>query len=96
MAIFIMTGKYSQSALENVSPQRTKKAENLIARYGGTIKSMYALLGADDLFLIVDLPSVEDALRVSISLSKLTGIAFTTSPAVSVDDFDMFAQLEES
>ena len=96
MPIFIMIGKYSQNALENVSPQRTKKAEQLIARYDGTIKAMYALLGADDLFMVVELPSIEDALRVSISLTKLTGISFHTSPAISVDDFDTFAQLEES
>ena len=95
MPIFIMTGKYSQSALDNVSPQRTKKAEQLIARYEGTVKAMYALLGANDLFMVVELPSVEDALRVSISLTKLTGISFSTCPAISVDDFDMFAQLEQ-
>ena len=95
MPIFIMTGKYSQSALENVSSQRTKKAEQLIARYEGTIKAMYALLGPSDLFIVVELPSVEDALKVSISLTKLTGISFATCPAVSVDDFDMFAHLEQ-
>ena len=95
MATFIMVGKYSQNALESVSAARTKKAEHLIARFQGTIKAMYALLGADDLFMIVELPSVEDALKVSISLSKLTGIAFTTSPAISVEDFDMFVQVED-
>ena len=95
MATFIMVGKYSPGALDSVSATRTKKAEHLIARYQGSIKAMYALLGADDLFMIVDLPSVEDALKVSISLSKLTGIAFVTSPAVSVEDFDMFVQVDE-
>ena len=95
MPTFIMTGKYSQSALASVSPQRTKKAEQLIARYDGTIKAMYALLGKDDLFMVVELPSIEDALRVSISLTKLTGISFSSAAAVSIEDFDMFAQLEE-
>ena len=95
MPIFIMRGRYSQSSLEAVSPQRTKKAEQLIARYDGTVKAMYALLGEDDLFMVVELPTIEDALKVSISLTKLTGISFTTCPAISVDDFDSFSQMQE-
>ena len=93
--MFIMKGKYSQHALDSVSPSRTKKVEHLIARFGGAIKAMYALLGEDDLFIVVELPSVEDALKVSISMAKLTGISFSTAPAISVDDFDVFAQTEE-
>jgi len=94
VATFCMIGKYNQMALENVSSIRTKKAEQLIARYEGTVKAMYALLGENDLIIIVELPTIEDAMKVSISLTKLTGISFTTSPAVSVEDFDIFAEVE--
>lgn len=93
MATFCMIGKYNQHSLGNVSARRTKEAEHLIARYQGTIKSMYALLGENDLIFIVDLPAIEDAMKVSIGLSKLTGISFTTSPAVAVEDFDIFMQV---
>ena len=95
MATFCMIGKYSQSALKDVSSKRTKEAEHLIARYQGTIKSMYALLGPNDLIFIIELPNVEDALKVSIGLAKLTGISFATSPALPVEDFDIFMQVEE-
>lgn len=94
MATFCMIGKYNKNSLEHASADRTREAKNLIARYQGSIKSMYALLGQSDLIMIVDLPSVEDALKVSVSLTKLTGISFTTSPAVSVDDFDIFNEVE--
>ena len=95
MAIFCMIGKYDRNSLAEASAGRTRDAENLIARYQGTVKSMYALLGVNDLIMIVDLPSIEDAMKVSIGLTKLTGIAFTTSPAMSVTDFDTFNQLGE-
>jgi hypothetical protein len=31
---------------------------------------------------------MEQAVKASVALSKLTGIAFTTFPAVTVEDFD--------
>jgi uncharacterized protein with GYD domain len=49
---------------------------------------MYALLGEKDLVFIVTLPGTKEAMKASVSLSKLTGISFTTSPAVTVDEFD--------
>ncbi len=95
MATFFMFGKYSLSALKSVSADRTRKAENLVTRYQGTIKEMYVLLGDNDLVLIVELPGIEEAIKVSTSLTKLTGISFSTSPAISVEDFDIFAQVAE-
>jgi len=38
--------------------------------------------------LIVDFPGIEQAMKASVALSKMTGIAFTTSPAVTVEKFD--------
>jgi len=49
---------------------------------------MYALLGAYDLVFIVDLPGIQEALRSSVAITKLTDIAFTTLPAVTVEEFD--------
>ncbi len=95
MSTFCMMGKYDKDSLAEASGGRTREAENLIARYQCTVKSMYALLGQNDLILIVDLPSVEDAMKVSIGLTKLTGIAFVTSPAMSIKDFDVFSEIGE-
>jgi uncharacterized protein with GYD domain len=88
MATYFMFGSYSEEAVKRISARRTEKASELIAKYGGTLKSGYALLGEDDLVLIVDLPGVEQAMQVSVALTKLTGISFTTVPAVPVDTFD--------
>jgi uncharacterized protein with GYD domain len=92
MQTFIMIGKYSPNALKNASANRTRKAEHLIARYQGKVRSMYAVLGEHDLVIIVDLPGVEEAVKVSTGLMELTGIAITSIPAISVSQFDKLIQ----
>jgi uncharacterized protein with GYD domain len=89
MATFFMFGKYSSEALKEMSTERTEKAVSLIKTFGGEVKSMYALLGEQDLVLIVDFPEIGQAMKASVGLTKMTGVSFTTSPAVAVEDFDM-------
>jgi uncharacterized protein with GYD domain len=88
MAVFFMFGKYSGEAIKGIGAKRTEKAVELIKKFGGEVKSMYALLAEQDLVLIVSFPGVEEAMKASVALAKLTGIAFTTAPAVSVEEFD--------
>jgi uncharacterized protein with GYD domain len=91
MQTFVMLGKYSSPALAEISSERTVWVYNLVKESNGRVKEFYALLGEKDLILIVELPGIHEAIQVSIALSKHTGIAFSTSPAVTVDDFDKLA-----
>jgi uncharacterized protein with GYD domain len=94
MATFFMFGKYSSEALKEMGAERTDKAVNLIKNFGGEVNSMYALLGEQDLVLIVDFPEVEQVIKASVALTKMTGVSFTSSPAVAVEDFDkMIAEI---
>ncbi len=88
MAKFLMLGKYSKEAIQGISSERTKKAVSLIEKAGGKVSSMYALLGNYDLALTVDFPGVAEAMKTSIALMDLSGVAFTTSCAISVEEFD--------
>jgi uncharacterized protein with GYD domain len=88
MATFFLFGRYSPEALKGISPKRTKEAENLIKKFGGKVESMYALIGEKDLVIISTFPGIEQAMKASVALSKMTGISFTTLPAVSVEEFD--------
>lgn len=88
MATFIMSGKYSLESIKQISSQRTQQSIELIKKNGGELKSGYSLLGETDLILIVDFPDTEKAMKTSVGLSKMLGIAFTTAPAVTLDDFD--------
>ena len=88
MATFVMFGKYSAEAMKGLSKDRTAKAKALVAKYGGEIKAAYALLGKTDLLVIADLPSTAEAMKASLALTRLTGIGFTTSPAMPIEEFD--------
>ncbi len=91
MATFIMFGKYSSDAVKKISANRTKEGEKIIKKHGGEIQAMYALLGETDLLFVVTFKGFEHAMKASMALSKLTGISFTTSPAVTVTEFDKMA-----
>lgn len=88
MNTYLLFGKYSSNALKNASATRTRKAEHLIGRFHGKVKAMYALIGEYDLLIVVDLPGIEEVVKVSTGLMELTGISFTTVPAISVNAFD--------
>ncbi len=88
MQTFIMLGKYPTQALQGMSVQRTQKAKNLVKQFGGEVQAVYATLGDWDLLVIASLPGPEEAMKASVALTKLTGIGFSTVPAVTVDTFD--------
>ena len=88
MATFFLFGKYSSDALKGMSAGRTDKVLKLIKKYGGEVESMHALLGEVDLVFILTFPDMEKAMQTSVALTKLTGISFTTLPAVTVEEFD--------
>ena len=88
MPIFMMFGKYNRDSLEGVSSERTKKAIEIIGENGGKVISMFAVLGEHDLVFTLDFPTTENALAASAALHMLTGISFTTSPVVDVEQFD--------
>ena len=52
------------------------------------MNDIYGLMGDYDLVLIVDFPNLEDAVKTSIKLNRMTGISFTTSPAIPVGTLD--------
>jgi uncharacterized protein with GYD domain len=85
---FFMFGKYTGEAMEGISARRTDAVRDQIEKLGGTIQGMYALLGQHDLVLIVELPTMTDAMKAAVALGRETGISFCTAPAVPVAEFD--------
>lgn len=88
MATYFMFGKYTAEAVKDMSIERTHQVVGEIKTLGGEVQAMHAMLGEYDLVFCVQLPDVESALKASVRLTQLTGIAFTTAPAVSVEHFD--------
>jgi uncharacterized protein with GYD domain len=88
MATFFMFGTYTSKAIENISAERTQQAVSEIKKLGGEVQAMHVLLGEYDLLFCVKLPGIDEAVKASLTLSKLTGISFKTCPAVTVEAFD--------
>jgi len=88
MERFLMLGKYSLEGIKGITAQRTREVVSIIEKAGGKVDSMYALIGIYDLSFIVDFPGFSDAVKTSVELTKLTGISFTTFPAMTVEKFD--------
>lgn len=92
MTTFFLFGRYTRESIAGIDAKRTKQAEEIIKGFGGTLRSIYAILGSFDLVLIVELPGVHEALEASLTISKASGVSFTTAPAVPVAEFDELAQ----
>jgi uncharacterized protein with GYD domain len=88
LATFFMFGKYNAEAIKTISLRRTEQAMDTIRQLGGEVNGMYALLGEYDLLFCVKLPDVEQAMKASVVLTKMTGISFNSCPAVKVETFD--------
>jgi uncharacterized protein with GYD domain len=88
MTTFVMIGKYTGGAIGAISAQRTEEAKQILKQCGGELKAGYATLGETDVVLICTLPNAEAAFKASVALTKALGIAFSTSPALSVEEFD--------
>lgn len=91
MAKYLMLGKYSVNAIKGIKKDRTSKVVSIIKKNGGRIVGMYALIGRYDLAFIVDMPNNAALIRASVAITKLTGIGFSTSPAITVEEFDRIA-----
>jgi uncharacterized protein with GYD domain len=91
MATFFLFGKYSAASIKEISAKRTQAAAATVKKLGGELKSLYALLGEQDLVLIVELPGIAEAVKCSLALARQSGIAFSTAPAIPVEQFDKLA-----
>ena len=96
MPIFMMFGNYTPEALRGISPDRTKRVEQIVADNGGNVRAMYAVMGEHDLVFIFELPDSERAMMTSVAIEQSTGIVLRTSPVVEVEKFDRLVGKPES
>jgi len=88
VSIFLLFGRYSSEAIKDISSDRTENVRDLIKKNNGEIISMYAVMGDHDLVFTINFPDAKNAMATSVALYKLTGIHFTTSAVVDVEQFD--------
>jgi uncharacterized protein with GYD domain len=74
--------------VRGISAKRTDEARALLKQHGGELKALYALLGEIDILAIVEMPDMARAIQLSVALTRLLGMRFTTAPAVTIEEFD--------
>jgi len=84
MITCFMFGNYTTESLQRISADRTKEAVIQLQELGGKVKSMYALLGDQDLIFIVDFPDVNTAIKASVALTNLIGVPSNGAIMVSL------------
>ena len=90
MATYFLTGTYGADAIKGISRKRTADVTKMIEDIGGKLVSVYLLLGEKDLVIIAEFPGLKEAIIGSVNISKITGISFTTNPAITAKEFDEF------
>ena len=88
MTTYFLIGTYGADAIKGISRKRTADVTKMIGDIGGKLVSMYSLLGDKDLVIIAEFPGLKEAIKGSVSISKITGISLTTYPAIKVEEFD--------
>jgi len=90
MGTYFLTGTYGAEAIKGISRKRTADVTRMIEDMGGKIVSIYLLLGEKDLVIVAEFPGLKEAIKGSVSISKMTGISFTTNPAITAEEFDEY------
>jgi len=90
MATYFLTGTYTAEAVKGISRKRTADVSEMIQNIGGKVVAMYLLLGEKDLVIIAEFPGMKEAIQCSVNISKITGISFSTNPAITAREFDEF------
>ncbi len=92
MATYLLFGQYSHEAIKDISAKRTEKVRELIEKFGGSVKAEYVLLGDTDIVIVLEAPDNASVMKISVGLSKMSGISFTSAPAVTFEEFDQYME----
>ena len=67
---------------------RAEAVKQLAASVGGTVESIYWAFGAEDFYIVVDLPDAHAAAALSLSVSASGAVHVTTSELMTAADVD--------
>jgi uncharacterized protein with GYD domain len=89
MPIYILLSTLTSEGRKTIKerPERIKEVDKEIEAFGAKVLQQYAVLGKYDFVNIVEAPSNEAILRVSIELGSRGTIQIVSMPAKPIDDF---------
>ncbi len=89
MAIYIALSNLTDEGRKTIKqrPQRIKEVNKEIEAMGIKVLGQYAVLGPYDFVTLLDAPSNESVLKMSVELGSRGTVHLVTLPALSVDAF---------
>jgi uncharacterized protein with GYD domain len=97
---FLVIGSYTAEGAKGVLAEggtgRRKATEQLISSIGGKVESYYFGLGADDFYLIADVPSTEAIVAATLTGASHGGLTARTIPLLSPEQIDAAIRISPS
>lgn len=100
MPKFLVIGSYTAQGaagvLKDGGTSRRKATDQLMASIGGKVEAYYFGLGADDFYLIADVPSTAAIVAASLTAASHGGLTARTIPLLSPEELDAAVKLSPS
>ncbi len=92
MAKFLFQADYTPAGIAGLRNEggsgRRDMFENMFAKLGGSLEAFYYAFGADDLYMIVDLPDDAAAVAASLAASAAGAISFRAIVLITPETVD--------
>jgi uncharacterized protein with GYD domain len=96
MAKYLLIASYTaegaKGVLKDGGSARRKAAEKAVKSVGGSVEAFYFAFGADDAFVLIDVPDHASAAAVSLTVSSGGAINIRTVPLIMPEEIDKAAK----
>ena len=94
MANYVFLGKLTHQGITGIKDvrKRYEAFEKLVAGKKGKVVAEYVTFGRYDYVIVVDLPSDQAALEISVATGSKGNVTFETCRAFSLDEFARTAE----
>jgi uncharacterized protein with GYD domain len=86
------TAEGARGVLKEGGSSRREQAEKAVASLGGSVESFYFGFGADDAYLVIDVPDHATAAAVSLTVSASGAVRCRTVPLIMPEELDEAAR----
>lgn len=92
MLIASYTAEGAKGVLKDGGSARRDQAESAVKSVGGSVESFYFAFGADDAYVIVDMPDHASAAAASLTVSSSGAVTVRTVPLIMPEEIDEAAK----
>ena len=97
MAKYLWQASYSvegvKGLLKEGGTSRRVVVEQIVKEHGGNVEAFYYAFGADDVYVIVDLPDNKTAAAISMTVAASGAVGIRTIPLLSPEEIDDATQI---